>query len=120
MDETQRLILRQRALDALKERIGRESYLSVKDVMDRLKLGRTTVESLPIEVLPYSDYGTATRALRRYHPADVIAADARIRAWKAAKARGEGEAHLAKLREELEARDRAAIEVAAEVAREVA
>lgn len=106
MDERGRLILQQRAIEALRERVAEESYLTISAVMKRLGLARSTVDALPIEILPYVDCSpTPGRQLRRYHPADVIAFDARNRAWKRAQQRGEGEAYLAKLREELAARD---------------
>lgn len=120
MDAQKRLLLQQRALEALRERIGSEHYLSVKEVCERLGLSRQVVESLPMEILPYEDYGSGKRSLRRYHPADVLAAGARIRAWKRARERGEGEAYLRRLREELEERDRLAIQLAHDMVREMA
>lgn len=112
IDEQRRILLERRAIEALKARIARESYLSVREVSERLNLSREKVEGLPMEVLPYADHGSGPRAYRRYHPADVMAVDARLRAWKAAQARGAGEAYLRELRAELEARDAAAIEAA--------
>lgn len=120
MDAQKRLLLQQRALEALRERIASEHYLSVKEVCERLGLSRQVVESLPMEILPYEDYGSGKRSLRRYHPADVLAAGARIRAWKRARERGEGEAYLRRLREELEERDRLAIQLAHDMVREMA
>lgn len=120
MDGQKRLLLEQRALEALRERIASEHYLSVKEVCERLGLSRQVVESLPMEILPYEDYGSGKRSLRRYHPADVLAAGARIRAWKRARERGEGEAYLRRLREELEERDRLAIQLAHAMVREMA
>lgn len=120
MDAQKRLLLQQRALEALRERIASEHYLSVKEVCERLGLSRQVVESLPMEILPYEDYGSGKRSLRRYHPADVLAAGARIRAWKRARERGEGEAYLRLLREELEERDRLAIQLARDMVREMA
>lgn len=112
IESQRRLLLEKKALDDLRERIGREAYLTVPEVQERLNLSRDKVEALPIEILPFADYGTPNRSLKRYHPADVLAVDARIRAWRAAQQRGEGEAYLRELREELEARDAAALEVA--------
>lgn len=120
MNAQKRLLLQQRALEALRERIASEHYLSVKEVCERLGLSRQVVESLPMEILPYEDYGSGKRSLRRYHPADVLAAGARIRAWKRARERGEGEAYLRRLREELEERDRLAIQLAHDMVREMA
>lgn len=120
MDDRERLILQQRAIEALRARITAESYMSVRQVMKRLNLSREKVEELPEEILPYVDHGSPTRRLRRYHPADVLAADARIRAWRRAQQRGEGEAYLAKLRAELEERDRKAMELAQRMTAEVA
>ena len=120
MDAQKRLLLQQRALEALRERIASEHYLSVREVCERLGLSRQVVESLPMEILPYEDYGSGKRSLRRYHPADVLAAGARLRAWKRARERGEGEAYLRRLREELEERDRLAIQLAHDMVREMA
>lgn len=120
MDEQRRMLLQQRAIEALRERIASESYLSVREVCERLGLSRQVVEALPLEVLPYEDYGTGSRSLRRYHPADVLAAGARMRAWRRARERGEGEAYLRRLREELEERDRAAVRLARDMVREMA
>ena len=39
------------AIDLLKARIGRESYLQVKDVVERLNLSREKVEMLPQETI---------------------------------------------------------------------
>lgn len=119
MDVQRRLLLHQRAIEALRERIATEHYLSVRDVCARLRLSRQVVEALPIEILPYEDYGSGARALRRYHPADVLAAGARMRAWKRARERGEGESYLRRLREELDERDRAAMQLAHDMAREM-
>lgn len=119
IDEQRRLHLEAKAIAELKERIGRDAYMKVTEVADRLNLSREKVEALPPEILPFTDFGVG-RALRRYHPADVLAVDARIRAWKAAQARGEGEACLRELREELEARDATALRVADEMAQAVA
>lgn len=112
-DEQTKLLLNQRALDALKERIAAESYLKIGDVMKRLNLSRQVVEALPVEVLPFANYSQGDRRLRRYHPADVLACDAKLRQWERAKQRGEGEAYLTKLRGELEERDAAACAMAA-------
>ncbi len=117
MDPRETLVLQQRAIDALKERIASESYMSIEQVRTRLKLSRAKVESIPFEVLPYTDCGSGTREYRRYHPADVLAADARIRGWRRAQAEGRSEQHLAELREQLEEADRAAIRTALEMRR---
>ena len=110
--EQRRLLLEKKALEDLRARIARESYLSVGDVQERLGLSREKVEALPPALLPYTDLGLRTRSLRRYHPADVLALDARLRAWQEARARGEGEKYLRELEERLEARDRIAEELA--------
>jgi len=114
IEAQERLLLNQRALDALKARIRNESYLDVKTVASRLNVTRAIVEALPMEVLPYVPYGTGSRVYRRYHPADVLAADARIRGWERAKREGKGadKRYLATLRAELDAQDEAAIELA--------
>src|SRR5690625_6448786 len=104
MDEQRRMLLQQRAIEALRERIASESYLSVREVCERLGLSRQVIEALPLEVLPYEDYGTGSRSLRRYHPADVLAAGARMRAWRRARERGEGEARSEEHTSELQSR----------------
>lgn len=117
MDAQERLLLQQRAVDALKQRIEAESYLDIHAVMSRLGVKRATVEALPMEILPYVPHGTGSRIYRRYHPADVLAADAKIRRWTEAKRRGKGDEYLAKLRAELEAIDEQAIAFANETRR---
>lgn len=112
--------LQRKALEDLRERIRKESYLTVQDVMDRFSMGREKVEALPEEILPFVDLGSPKRQMRRYHPIDVAAADARIRAWRRAQREDRGEEYLSELREELEERDRVARERAREMAREVA
>ena len=119
IQEQRRLHLEAKAIAELKERLARQAYMSVREVAKRLHLSREKVEAIPAEVLPYVDLGV-NRALRRYHPADVLALDARMRAWKAAQADGRGEAYLAELRGELELRDAAALQVAEEMGRAVA
>ena len=116
MDDQKRLLLQARALRALRDRIAREEYLTVKEVCASKKISRTKLESIPIEVLPYMDVGETTREYRRYHPADVAALDARMRRWQRAKRVGEaeGRADLAELRAELDAADEASIELARE------
>lgn len=115
VDAQRRLLLERKAIDELKARIARDAYMSIKDVQDRLGLSREKVEAMPVELLPYVDFGLGDRSLKRYHPADVLALDARMRAWQAAQARGEGEALLSTYREELQARDAAAVQVAREM-----
>jgi len=109
LDDRQRLVLEGRAIAALKERVVAESYMKIGDVMKRLNLSRSSVEAIPVEILPYSDYSaTPGRQLRRYHPADVLAADALLRRWHRAKQQHRGEEFLSQLRAELDARDTAA------------
>ena len=115
VEAQRRLLLERRAIEELARRIGREAYMSVKAVQKRLELSRYKVESIPVEVLPFVDLGLGTRHQKRYHPVDVLAVDARLRAWQAAQARSEGEAYLVGLREELEARDEVALQVAREM-----
>jgi len=106
VDEQRFLVLQQRAVEAMRERIVCDSYMKVVEVAARLAVSRATVEGFPMAVLPYADLGTRTKACRRYHPADVQALDARLRAWRGAE---DSEAHLAGLREELDQRDRLAV-----------
>ncbi len=112
MDEQERLLLNKRAIEQLRDRIQGESYVPLPSVCKRLGLSRAVVRALPMEVLPYVPYGRGTREHRRYHPADVVAADARIRGWERAKQRGQGDAYLEKLKAELEAMDEQAIALA--------
>lgn len=115
-----KLELRRKALEQLRERIQSDSYMSVKDVQERLSMSREKVEGLPEEILPYVDLGSGSRMMRRYHPADVYAVDARLRGWRRAQQDGRGEEYLGELREELEERDRVIQERAREMTREVA
>lgn len=116
MNSHEKLMLNRRAIEALKERISSESYLGVGEVVKRLGVSRALVEGLPFEVLPYVDLGRGEkRTKRRYHPADVLAADGLIRRWRRAQAHGHQEEFLAGLRTRLEERDSAAIRLADEM-----
>lgn len=121
MDQQKRLELQRKAIRSLKQRILEEDCLTVSEARKRLGVSRATLEKqYPIEILPWWDATPNSKTTsRRYHPADVGAAPARLRAWTAAKARGEGEAYLHQLREELDERDRLAIELAQEMAAQV-
>lgn len=110
--DQERLLIHQKVLDEMRELVGRESFLSVREVQERFSLSREKVEATPIEILPYTDFGTGGRHLKRYHPADVLAVGARMRAWRRAQSQNKGEAYLRERRLELEARDQAAIELA--------
>lgn len=117
LNEHERLMLEQRAIDALKERIVSQSYMSVQEVARHFGVSRSLIEDLPEEVLPYTDLGRgAVRSRRRYHPADVMAADALIRRWRRAQQQGCEREFLAEMRARLEARDDAAIRLADEMA----
>jgi hypothetical protein len=119
-DEQDRLHLARKAIDALKARMARDSYMDVAGVMARWGWSRSLVMAIPMEILPYVPHGTPAKVSRRYHPADVLAADARLRAWHRAKAKGEGDEYLARLRAELDAADAAAIGAATEMRSEAA
>lgn len=120
MDREERLLLHQRAIDALRARITADSYMDIAGVMARLGYSRAIIESIPMEILPYVPYGRGSKIYRRYHPADVAACDARLRAWERAKQRGEGDAYLRRTGDDLEAQDAASIEVATAARRAVA
>lgn len=120
MNDQEKLVLGQRALDSLKARIVADSYMDLKSVMDRMGYSRAIVESIPMEILPFVPYGRGRKIYRRYHPADVAACDARMRAWERAKQRGEGDEYLGRLRMELEAQDEASIRIATDARRAVA
>lgn len=113
VQEQKRAHLEAKAVESLKARLAKQAYMSVPQVAERLNLSREKVEAIPPEILPFTDFGIG-RSLRRYHPADVLAVDARMRAWKQAQAIGEGEAYLSELRDELNARDTAALQAATE------
>jgi hypothetical protein len=119
-DEQDRLHLARKAIAAQRERMVGEVYYDVGAVMGRWGWSRSLVMAIPQEILPYVPHGTATKVSRRYHPADVLAADARLRAWWRAKARGEGDEYLAQRRAELDAADAAAIGAADEMRSAVA
>lgn len=113
VQEQRRIHLEAKAVADLKERLAKQAYMSVPQVAERLNLSREKVEAIPFEILPFADFGVG-RSLRRYHPADVLAVDARIRGWKEAQANGQGEAYLQELKDELQTRDAAALQVAGE------
>lgn len=121
MDEAKRLLLEQRKLEAMRSRIAKESFMTIEEVRKHLGVARSTVEAYPEEILPRADMKPAgsSKQLLRFHPADVLALPARLRAWRRAQARGEGEAFLAALREERELEDRAAIQAASQMRREL-
>jgi len=80
--------------------------MSVNDVAGYLNVSRSTLEALPIEVLPFIDLAPgAARSLKRYDPDDVRAAPALMRGWMDAKQRGRGETYLAAMRTQLMQRD---------------
>lgn len=122
MDEQERLLREAKAVAALKGRIVNDAYFKVSGVMARWKWSRSLVLAIPMEILPYTPHGTASKVSRRYHPADVLAADARLRAWRRARAISDeaGNEYLAKLRAELDAADARAIEAADAMRSEVA
>lgn len=111
-EEQRRILLQQRAIDSLRERIVETSYLTLQQVMERTGLGRTYLEQLPPEILPYTPHRRGPRVHRRYHPADVLALDAMVRRWDRAKQRGEENAFIEAMGRELEARDALAIDLA--------
>lgn len=106
LEAERRLMLQQRKLELVRRKVAGQAYLTVRDIQTRLGLSRETVEALPLELLPFVDLGLRKKSMRRYHPDDVMALDARFRAWQAARSRGQGEAYLSRLKEELRERDR--------------
>ena len=115
IEAQRRAHLESKAVAALRARLARQEYMPVLEVAHRLNLSRDKVEEIPREILPYTDFGKK-RSLRRYHPADVQAIDARMRAWNSAKEEGRGEEYLAELREQLIVRDEIAIDLTKAVA----
>lgn len=115
VQEQKRAHLEARALRELKDRLVQESYLSVIETAKRLGISREKLESLPFELLPYTDIGFGQKSMKRYHPADVQAFPARARAYQAARSRGEGEVYLAELRTDREEREEAALQIAREM-----
>ena len=83
IEAQRRAHLESKAVAALRARLARQEYMPVLEVAHRLNLSRDKVEEIPREILPYTDFGKK-RSLRRYHPADVQAIDARMRAWNSA------------------------------------
>lgn len=117
LDPRERIMLQVRALEALRQRLLHDTYLSVEQVAERWDVSRTTVEALPEEVLPCEDLSpTRGRRLRRYNPAEVQAAAVRLRRWRRAQQNGQGEAYLRELRAELEAREEEILRAARELA----
>lgn len=120
MHAEQRLTLEGRKLEEMRRRVVEERCLSVLEVAHHYDVSRGVVEGWPYPVLPYMNARPgAGKRLLRYHPADVIAAGARLRAWERAMDRGEGDAYLRQLQEEIDQRDAEAVRLAGEMAREV-
>ncbi len=121
MNQEERLILQQRRLKAMRDRVVEETYLKVTEVARHFGVARSTVEDLPQEILAYTDMRPfSEKSYRRYSPAEVLAAEVRIRRYLKAKAEGEGEAYLQKLREEARAEEDAVLSFAREIRKEVA
>jgi hypothetical protein len=117
----ERLALQQARLRAMRERVVQETYLKVTEVAKHFGVARSTIEDLPIEVLPYTDMRPfSEKAYRRYSPAEVMAAGVRIRRYLKAKAEGRGEAYLRELREERAAEDEAILAFARDIRKDVA
>lgn len=110
-----------RWLEAMHREMVKTRYLTVSEVAEHFSVARSTIEDLPEEVLPFVDIApTPKRQLKRYHPADVHAAPARLRAWREAQQNAKGAAYLAELRARMENRDRLLVEHAESVTREAA
>lgn len=101
-------------------RSANSRMMSLDEVALHFAVARSTVDQMPLEVLPYSDLAPAgKRQLKRYHPADVLAAPAHLREMRAEQQKGKLEEYLKRRRTELDERDRSVIELA-RGAREVA
>jgi hypothetical protein len=98
------------------EAAGRVKLMRVEEVAELYQVSRSTVDLMPHEILPFVDFApTPTRQLKRYHPLDVLAAQARLRAWREKVEQNQGEQYLLSLRDELVARDAHWIELARRV-----
>jgi hypothetical protein len=101
------------SLATARERVTKYMLMSVEEVAEHYQVSRSTVDQMPPEILPYVDLApTPKRQLKRYHPLDVLAAQARLRTWRERMAINEGDEYLRSLQDELEARDARWIEVA--------
>jgi hypothetical protein len=104
----------EQSLDRMPGRVANYRMLALEEVALHFGVARSTVDQMPMEVLPFADLAPAgKRQLKRYHPSDVLAAPAYLRALRAAQQDGSVEKFLSRRREELEARDRLMIETAA-------
>jgi hypothetical protein len=80
--------------------------MTVTEVAEYLGMARSTVDQMPMAVLPYADLSpTHKRQHKRFDPRDVAAALARHRAWSEARQRGEGEEFLEDAERALRERD---------------
>jgi hypothetical protein len=114
------LILAERKLSAMRDRIAGSVCMGVEEVAAHLGVGRTTVESYPVEVTRCFDaVPHSSRRRLRFSPAEVEAIKVRLRRWERAKARGEGEAYLRALREEMEREEEETLEAARRARRDL-
>lgn len=121
MTNEEKLLLQQRRLRAMRDRVATEAYLKVQEVAKHWNVSRSTIEALPIEILRWHDATpTSEHVHRRYSPAEVLAGAVRLRRWKRAKEEGRGEEYLRELRAEMEAEEEAILAFAREIRREVA
>lgn len=89
--------------------------MTVVEVAEFLGVTRSTVDQMPIAVLPFADVSpTHKRQHKRFDPRDVAALPARLRAWNEARQRGEGEKFLAEAGRALRERDAQAMRRATE------
>lgn len=101
--------------EQLREWMERTAYMTVADVAEYRGVSPSKVREYPWEVLPWSDASpTSERTHRRYHPRDVLALSAVLRAWKRAMDEGREGEWKRERHDKLEARERAEIEQALE------
>jgi hypothetical protein len=121
ISETTALPVEQQTLKGPRDVITGYRLMSVEEVAEHFQVSRSTVDQMPREILPYVDFApTPKRQLKRFHPLDVLAAQARFRGWRAAQEQRKGESFLQVLREELTARDAQWLELAHKAAEVVA
>lgn len=121
LSQEERLLLQQKRLKAMRDRVVEETYLSVADVAKHFGLAESTVKEIPIEVLPWSDFTPfSKKTTRRYSPAEVMAAEIRLRRYLKARAEDRGEAYLEELRQELRRDEESVLAFAREARRDVA
>lgn len=103
----QQLLDSREQLSKLSTWLADNSYMTIKEVAEHLSISRDQVDTLPRELLPWTNVSgpNAERRSKRFRPTDVAAYPAVRRSYESAKEAGEEDEWLAARREELANRD---------------